>query len=139
MVRAGLAKPELLKVLLPTNNTEVPTCNGNANGSSDQPSDDINGSYDLGEDFVLVGQVLDKVTKAASQMKLNDSVADIVELGDFRLSYQKRQIESLQSALQAADQRIASLNELNICLEQEVRYTNTCGTLTRKSHEYNID
>ena len=82
---------------------------------------DLNGgAYGLGEDYVLVGQVLDKVTKAAAQMKLNDSVADIVELGDFRLSCQKRQIESLQMGLHAADQRIASLHELNICLEQEV-------------------
>ena len=87
---------------------------------------DLNGgAYGLGEDYVLVGQVLDKVTKAAAQMKLNDSVADIVELGDFRLSCQKRQIESLQMGLQAADQRIASLHELNICLEQEVAMINT--------------
>ena len=53
--------------------------------------------------------------------QLDENVADLVELGDFRLGCQKRQIESLRFSLAAADERIASMHELNLCAEQEVK------------------
>merc|ERR1719376_1462836 len=75
-------------------------------------------------DYVRIAEVLDNVTTAAENLKIGDEgsldlAADIVELGDFRLDAQRRQMESLQSSLNAADQRIASISQLNECLEQE--------------------
>jgi len=75
-------------------------------------------------DYVRIAEVLDNVTTAAKNLKIGDEgsldlAADIVELGDFRLDAQRRQMESLQSSLNAADQRIASISQLNECLEQE--------------------
>ena len=52
--------------------------------------------------------------------QLSDNVAELVELGDFRLNCQTRQMESLRDSLTAADLRIASLHEYNASLEQEV-------------------
>lgn len=130
VVKAGLAKPQLLQELISISETNrlIETANqathSQVNGSFQRDPRVIDGSIvsevgENGDDFVQIGQVLDNVTKAAAKMKLDENVADLVELGDFRLGCQKRQIESLRFSLAAADERIASMHELNLCAEQE--------------------
>ena len=53
-------------------------------------------------------------------MQVDETLADIFDLNEYRMMAHKRQIEALKTSLKAADQRISEGELINVNLETEV-------------------
>ena len=51
---------------------------------------------------------------------MDETLADIFDLNEYRLAAHKRQIDALKASLKAADQRITESEMMNVNLETEV-------------------
>ena len=52
--------------------------------------------------------------------QVDETLADIFDLNEYRMMANKRQIDALKSSLKAADQRISEAELINVNLETEV-------------------
>jgi hypothetical protein len=67
-----------------------------------------------------IGEIMDNVTKAITNSQVDETLADIFDLNEYRLMAHKRQIESLKASLKSGDLRITEAGLINVHLESEI-------------------
>ena len=82
---------------------------------------------------VEIGELMENVRKAVTNLQIDDCLPDIFDLNEYRLIAHKRQMQSLKVSLKAADQRITETGLINVHLESEnTKLNNITKNLLRK-------